>query len=113
MNAAAPALTLPTLKGNDRLAFVGLTKHSSFAFQLPGKAPLMHVRMDKRTEEIYPSPDRILVDLESLMVQVVWRGTALTTKPVPNRFPTPDDTMASLMHGIEVFVEGKEVAPLS
>jgi len=110
-NAAAPALVRPFMKGDEAIRLRGMTPNQEIIVRLPGERPKMQVRFERRTYDLVPVPNRILISTEEKGVYIVWHGAWPTPRTLPERFPRPGDTEAMELEGVEVYIDGKLVPP--
>jgi hypothetical protein len=111
-DAASPSLVFPRLRGDEAIELTALTPDGHMAVQLSRERPRILVRWGGKVHEVAPVPHRILISALEMGVYVVWHGAWIPPRPLPGRRPRPDDTMATLLEGVEVFVDDKPIAPL-
>ena len=111
-DAASPALVFPLLRGDEPIELTGLTPEGRMVLQFPNDRPRVLVRWGGKVHEVAVVPHRILISTLEMGVYVVWHAAWVPPRPLPGRRPRPDDTMAALLDGVEVFVDRQPVAPL-
>ncbi len=105
-SAASPGLVLPFMRGDESIAFGGMTPDGDFVLTLPGVRPKMKVRFDGRTHDVDPVPNRILIDVDQRHLSIVWHGAWRTPRLLPERFPTLGDTVAMELEDVDAWVDG-------
>lgn len=111
-DAAAPALVLPLLRGDEAIELTAMTRDGRLVVQLPGDRPRVVLRDRGRVYEVAAVPHRILISTLEMGVYVVWHAAWRPNRPLPGRLPRPEDTMATLLAGIDVFADGRRIPPV-
>lgn len=111
-DAAAPALVLPFMRGDEAIELGAMTPNGRQVVMLPGDRPRVQIRDQGRIHEVPVVPHRVLVSTIENGVYVVWHAAWPTPRGLPERMPRADDSPASVLEGIEAFVDGQRIAPL-
>lgn len=112
-DAATPGLVLPFMKGDEAVRLHGMMPGGDFVVRLPGAPPRMEVRLGRRSVELTPVPNRVLIGLEEMGVYIVWHGAYATPRPLPDRPQTESEPAAGWdLGGVDAFVDGVRVSPL-
>ncbi len=111
-NAAAPALTLPFLKGDESIRLRGMSPTGELVVQLPGKPPRMKVKVQGKEHAVVPVANRVVISVLEMGVYVVWHGAWRSPKPFPYRTPAGPGETDMGRAGIEAFVDDVRVTPL-
>jgi hypothetical protein len=111
-DAASPALVLPMLRGDESIELTGFTPDGKMLIQLPQDRPRITIQCQGETTEITPVVHRVLASTLENGVYVVWHGAFTPPDPLPGRMPRSDETMATMLEGVRVWVDGQRIAPL-
>jgi hypothetical protein len=111
-DAASPALVLPLLHEPVPISLSGLMADGDAAIQIPDRAPRISVRHRSQQTDVIPAIHRILISTLEMGVYVVWHANWYPDVPLPGRLPRMGETMATLLDGVDVEVDGERVAPL-
>jgi hypothetical protein len=111
-DAASPALVLPLLRGDEAIELTAFTPDGKIVIQLPDASPRISVRHRGRQIDVTPVIHRILISTLEMGVYVVWHAAWYPISPLPVRASRTDATMATLLEGIEVDVDGARISAL-
>lgn len=81
-NGASQGLSVPFLKGDERVRAVNLTPETALEFHLPGESPRIGLDIGQGVEEPEVVLHTVMIRMEDRQVDLVWRGA------VP--YPGPD-----------------------
>jgi hypothetical protein len=73
-SGASLGLMFPYLTGNESVRLANLTPEGSIVFQLPGETPRISLDIGRGENELKPVLHNVCVRLESMQVDLVWRG---------------------------------------
>jgi hypothetical protein len=114
LDAASPGLVLPFMKGDEPILLKGMMPGGDFVVRLPGGRPRMEVRFGRRMLPIIPVPNRVVISTDEMGVYIVWHGAYATPRPIPAKpHSMCDPAGGSDLDGVDVFVDGNLIAPLS
>jgi hypothetical protein len=111
-DAASPALILPLLRGNETIGLTGFTPDGTAQVQLPDEQPRIVVGYRNRQVNVAPVVHRVLISTLEMGVYVVWHGAWVPPTAFPGRAFSPKDTIATLLEGVTVDVDGSRISPL-
>jgi hypothetical protein len=110
-DAAAPALVLPYLRGDEMVELTGLSPDGRIVVQLPGTPPKIRLRDRGNDYELQVVPHRVLISTIENGVYIVWHAAWHPPRVMPDVTPKPDDPFSKLVDGIEVFVDHRPISP--
>lgn len=112
-DAAAPALVMPTMRGDEQIELTAMTSSGKMIVQLPGDRPRVQIRDRGKLHEVPVVPHRILISTIEFGVYVVWHAAWPTPRHLPERMPREGDSPGTLLEGIEAFVDNQRIDPLA
>ena len=110
-DAASPALVVPFIRANERIALTGMTRDRDLTVELPGLRPRMEVRFEGRTYGLDPVPNRVVLSVEEERLSIVWHGMWRPPRELPGRLPEEGDDSTMELEGVEAFIAGVLVPP--